>query len=168
MHRWKEKDIKYDTVEFTFWIHFILVLISHRLQVSGFVGGLENLEIIWPHKLRLQRIFSQMRGIYLSDCFIYQIASFCLVYCVVLSTQQDLHRWPCSTMASLRPRNNDTVRGRWVKHLAGPASLLHEWHTVVLHSQSPCTQLSACNAICVPCTKLYSACFFNGKHILTS
>lgn len=105
-----------------------------------FCGWFRKFRNYLTTQTQVAKNFSQIRSIYLSDCFIYQFACFCLVYCVVLSTQQDLHRWPCSIMASLRPRNNDTVRGRWVKNLAGPASLLHEWHTLVLPSQSPCTQ----------------------------
>lgn len=142
MLRWKGKDIKYDTVKFTFWIHFILVLIPHRLQVSDLVNGLENLEIISPHKLRLQRIFSNTQCfpswhffLYISDVY------FFLACCVVLSIQQDLLWWHWNVMASLHPQNNSIVRARWVEHLAGSASLLHERHTVVAPSQSPCIRV---------------------------
>lgn len=142
MHRWKDKDIKYDTVKFTFWIHFILVLIPQRLQVSGFVSSLEHLEIIWPHKLKFQRTFSNTQCFPSGHFFLFILdAYFFLLYCGALSTQQDLRRWPCSIMASLHPQTNCSVRGRWVKCPAGPASLLREQHRVVPPSQSPCTQV---------------------------
>ena len=101
IHRWKDKDIKYGTVKFSFWIHFILVLTPHRLQVSG----LETLEIIWPHKLKLRRISSNTQlfpswwfFLYVSDAY------FFLVYSGALSTQQALQRWSCSIMASFHHR----------------------------------------------------------------
>lgn len=63
--------------------------------MSGFVDDLENLEIIWPHKLRFQITFTKTQC-FPSWCFFRYVrnTSLFLGCSVELSMEQDLQQWP--------------------------------------------------------------------------
>lgn len=124
MHGWKHKDIKYDTVKFTFLIHFVLVLISHREVRNEWFCG-------WFRKFRnYLTTQTQVSDNFLKDTVfslmmllsLYERCFFFLDCRVQLNMEQDLQQWPWF------------IRALWeeggVKHLSGPARLLHEQHRV--------------------------------------
>lgn len=94
----------------------------------------------------------------LSLLFLYSVSLFLFSLLCGVSTQQDLHRWPCSVMASLHPQSKSTVRGRWVKHLAGSSILLCEQHRALTERMYS----GDCNAVGVPCIKPCSPLFLRG------
>lgn len=78
MHPWKHKDIKHETVKFTFLIHFVLVLIFHREVRSEWFCG-------WFRKFRnYLTTQTQVSNNFLKDT----------VFSLMLNMEQDLQQWP--------------------------------------------------------------------------
>lgn len=120
------------------------------------VSGLENLEIIWPHKLRFQIIFSKTQCfpswcffLYMRDAFSFFFFFNCSVE---LNMEQDLQQWPWH------------IRALWEE---GELNTFPDLPDCFMSSTGcvPSVQGTGTQVIillCVPGIKPYSAHFLNG------